>query len=446
MTAVTGIWRETTARTMLGSMLISSIGMGLYTLALGQTLFQLTGDAEAFALIFSLQGLGAILVLPFSGPFVDAHDARRIYVACSLLRVATVFGIFAVASAHWGSPLLPIGVAAVLLAVFDNVQRTAFFKFTGHYVAGDRAVRFNSMIGIAIQTGRLTGMAVLGLVLLLGTPIQALLVDVAMSLVAAVLVAMLRTGRTDESPVRTGGGTLRSAIPDMLRDWRQMFRQHRAEPVVFGMVLLCAADFFCSYALSTQVVPVVHDFYGGRAWVVSALEATFGAGMIAATFFTRYTVCQRLLPVWLGLQTAMALLLAFSSAPLVHFPAYFLAGVGNLNSITWLLTTLQQHAGAGDKGKMASLRLLSIGVGTAALMPLLGLASKVSLSTGYLSIVAIMLPFIACGFWVARSFRPRTPDEPSAVDEPFTVGESSPVDDRLSPVSRDPELSPARPA
>ncbi|MGW1812917.1 MFS transporter [Streptomyces sp. NPDC002125] len=401
------ILRDTTARTMLGSMLVSSIGMGLYTLALGQTLFQHTGDAQAFAMIFALQGLGAVAVLPFSGPLVDAFDSRIVYVLCSLLRALTVGVIVVALSTSDGGVVTVVGTAAVFLAVFDNVQRTAFFKFTAHHIAGDRAVAFNSLIGIAIQAGSLIGMAALGLVLMVGTATQALLVDVAVSLVAALVVSRLRTPRV-ESAGRLRDSTLRSALPDMLRDWAGLFGRHRHEVVVFGMVLMCAGDFVYSYSLSTLVVPLVDAWHGGEPWAVSALEGTLGAGMIAATLFTRWTVRLSLLPVWVSLQAVIAAGLAGTSVPALHYAGFFLAGFANLNAITLLLTLLQQHAGPRDKAKMASLRLLAIGLGTATLMPVVGLAARQSLTSAFLTVAALLVPFAACGLWAALRFRPRT--------------------------------------
>lgn len=74
------IWRNRPARALLVSILLSSIGMGVYVLALGQMLFALTGSAQAFAIVLTLQGIGAVCVLPFCGPLVDALDSRRVYV------------------------------------------------------------------------------------------------------------------------------------------------------------------------------------------------------------------------------------------------------------------------------------------------------------------------------------------------------------------------------
>lgn len=409
------ILRDVTSRTMLGSMLVSSIGVGLYTLALGQTLFQATGNAQTFALIFALQGVGAAVVLPFSGPLVDAFDSRTVYVLCSLLRATTVGVIFVALSVGDGALVPVVGTAAVFLAAFDNVQRTAFFKFTAHHIAGNRAVAFNSLIGIAFQAGSLTGMAALGLVLMVGTATQALLVDVAVSLIAALVVSRLRAPRA-ESAGRLRTTTLSSALPDMMRDWAGLFRRHRHEVVVFAMILMCAGDFVYAYGLATLVVPLVESWPGGESWAASTLQGALGVGMIAATFFTRWTVRLALLPAWMSLQVVIALGLASTTAPALHYAGFFLAGVANLNGITLLLTLLQQQAGPLDKAKMASLRLLAIALGTAVLMPLVGIAVQQSISTGFLAVAALMVPFAACGVWAALRFRPRTehtPKEPA---------------------------------
>ncbi|MCX5585593.1 hypothetical protein [Streptomyces erythrochromogenes] len=71
-------------------------------------------------------------------------------------------------------------------------------------------------------------------------------------------------------------------------------------------------------------------------------------------------------------------------------------------------TSLQQYAAEGDKAKMASLRLLAIGLGTAALMPVVGHFAAGSLGAGFWSVAATMTLFALGGLVVARHHRPRT--------------------------------------
>ncbi|MFE6611626.1 MFS transporter [Amycolatopsis sp. NPDC057786] len=402
------IWRDPKSRTVLGSILLSSVGVGVYVLALGQLLFTITGTPLAFAVVVTAQGIGAIAVLPFAGPLVDGLRSQRVYAICSFSRAIVVLAI-AVAGAGAVPHAVPlITVAALVLAMLDNVQRTALFKFIAHHVSEENKVKVNGLSGAAIQVGVLGGMALLGLVLTVGTAAHALLLTAAGSAGAAVWMSTVRLDKA-EGRGALSSVPLRAALPAAVRDWRQMLRQYRGELVVFGMLVLCAADFVAAHSLSTLVVPLVADHYGGQSWFIAALEATFGIGMLAASVVTRYTVTQRLLPVWVGVQAAMALLLSASSQPVVHFLGYFVVGFANFNSLTWLITTLQQHAGDADKAKMASLRLLSIGLGTALLMPLIGGASQVSLGSAFVGLAAVLAAFTLCGLWVALGFRPKVP-------------------------------------
>lgn len=406
------VWRDRHARAVLVSILLSSIGMGVYVLALGQMLFTLTGSAQAFAMILTLQGVGAVCVLPFSGPLVDALRSRQVYVVCGLARAATMLTIVLVivASAATGAAasVPAIGAAALLLAVFDSIQRAALFKFSARHIDDALRVRVNGLLGAAIQIGALAGMALLGLILMVAAPVHALLVDVAMACAASAVMARLRLDRSDGQAAAWSPRTLRSLLPDALRDWRRMLGQYRGEAVVLGMIALCAADFVFAHSLSTLVVPLVHDAYGGRSGYIAALEATFGIGMLAASALTRYTVRQSLLPLWLSVQAGVALLLALGGDRPVHFLAFFLGGFANLNSLVWLLTSLQQHARSGDKAKMASLRMLAIGAGTIALMPWVGYAARLSLQTAFLGVAALMAAFALAGVWIALGFRPQS--------------------------------------
>ncbi|MFJ3922596.1 MFS transporter [Streptomyces sp. NPDC090022] len=395
------------ARTMLGAITLSSVGVGIHTLAMGQLLYGRTGSPAAFAFVLTLQGVAALCVLPVCGPLVDALDSKWVYALCGLGRAGTVALIVGVAALLPGTEAVPwIVAASALLAVFDNVERSALFKLTAHHVDQEHATRFNSLIGVAFQAGALSGMALLGLILTWGTAEQALMIDILMSLACALAVSRIRL-TADEGNPPLSARLLTRAVTGTVGEWRRMLVRYRGDRTVFLMIVLCGGDFVFAQGLSTLVIPLTAEFHGGRGWYVAALEATFAVGMISASFLTRYLVSQRLLPVWLLGQAAAAALLAVSGTAAVHFLAFFLAGFANLNSLTWLLTSLQQHAAEGDKAKMASLRLLAIGLGTAALMPVVGQFSTASLGAGFWSVAATMALFAVGGAVVARGYRPR---------------------------------------
>ncbi|MDT9692481.1 MFS transporter [Streptomyces sp. P9(2023)] len=413
------MFRDPVARTMLGVISLSSVGVGIHTLAMGQLLYTRTGSPAAFALILTLQGVAAFCVLPVCGPLVDMVSSKWVYVACGIGRAVTVLLIVLLASMP-GDGAVPWMVAvAVLLAVFDNVERSALFKLTAHHVDQTHITRFNSLIGVAFQAGALSGMALLGLILTWGTAQQALLVDATMALGCALVVSRMRlTGAESTSPL--SARTLGTAVAGTVGEWRLMLRRYRGDKIVFLLIALCAGDFVFAHGLSTLVVPLADNSQGGQGWYIAALEATFAVGMISASVFTDRLVSQRLLPLWLLCQAGAAAALALGGSSAVHFAAFFLAGFANLNSLTWLLTTLQQRADEGDKGKMASLRLLSIGLGTAVLMPLVGRSAAASLGAGFWSLAAAMLLFALAAAWAARAYR--KPAETTKIPSDLSTG------------------------
>ncbi|MFJ6798072.1 MFS transporter [Streptomyces sp. NPDC091268] len=401
------MWRHPTARTLLAALALLGIGMGVYLLALGQLLYQLTGSPRAFALVLTLQGVAALCVLPFAGPLVDALDARRVHIVCSLGRALTVAALALTGLTRPPGAAGWIAAGALLLAVFDNVQRAALFKYTAWHVEAELRARLNGLINVAVQIGALAGMALLGLLLLWTSAAAALLGDTLVALAVAALVLTLPAGAGE--PHHPAASVLRTALPLTLRDWREMFHRHRGDLATLGAVALCAADFVFQSCVSTLIVPLVAEDYGGRGQYVSLLEAVFALGMVASSPFTRHTQRRRLLPLWCALQAAAALVLALSSLPAVHCTALFVAGFANLCGLTWLITTLQTRAGPAEKAKMASLRMLSIGLATTALMPLIGHFAALSLTAGFLATAAVMLLFTALAAAIAGAGERRPP-------------------------------------
>ncbi|WP_306320199.1 MULTISPECIES: MFS transporter [unclassified Streptomyces] len=399
------MFRDHVARMMLWAISLSSVGVGIHTLAMGQLLYERTGSPAAFALVLTLQGVAAFCVLPLCGPLVDAVSSKRVYALCGVGRAVTVLLIIGLATLP-GDRAVPWMVAvAALLAVFDNIERSALFKLTAHHVDQTHITRFNGLIGVAFQAGALTGMALLGLILTWGGAAQALLVDVVMAATCALVVSRVRlTSAETTAPLSVH--TLTTAMAGTVGEWRRMLGRYRADKAVFVMIALCAADFVLAQGLSTLVIPLADAARGGQGWYIAALEATFAVGMISASFFTSRLVSQRLLPVWLLLQGGAAAALALGGSSAVHFLAFFLAGFANLNSLTWLLTSLQQRAEDDAKGKMASLRLLAIGLGTAVLMPMVGWFANSGLTAGFWSLAATMAAFAVAGTWVSRTYAP----------------------------------------
>ena len=98
--------------------LVSLIGTGLTTFALGVWAFQQTGRLTTFATVQIVGILPAIAAAPFAGALADRFDRRRIMIACELVGAATAAALVTVVAMHalalWHVYLLAgIGAAAV---------------------------------------------------------------------------------------------------------------------------------------------------------------------------------------------------------------------------------------------------------------------------------------------------------------------------------------------
>lgn len=393
------MWRSRAARLILLSTALGSFGFGLNLLAVGQILYELTGSAQSFALLLVGQSLGAIAILPVAGPLVDTLPARGVYAVSGVLRSALVVGmVFASAPRQAGGTWL-IVVLAVLAAMCNNVQRVAMFRLVSESIDGEIRVKVNSASNALFQVGVVAGMAVLGLFMSAGTVRYALYADAAAGVLGAFAVlAIVTTVPADPEP----RSTPMAAARRMVQDWRGMLVRYRRVPLVAGGLVLCSADFLMANALSTLVVPMVNQGHPDRLWYISLLEGAFGVGVVVAFFLADRCVRKRLLPVWLGVQAVMAGLLCLTLPVLAAVAVFLVAGFANVCSLVYLLSALQERAAEGDRGKMGSLRLGSIGLVTAVALPFVGGVSEVRTSFGFGLVAAAMVAFTILSVWVLR--------------------------------------------
>lgn len=75
--------------------LVSSLGSGLTGFALPVWIYQKTGSAEAFGLLFFAATVPAVLLSPFAGALVDRWDRRRVLVVSDALSALMTLGIAA---------------------------------------------------------------------------------------------------------------------------------------------------------------------------------------------------------------------------------------------------------------------------------------------------------------------------------------------------------------
>jgi amino acid adenylation domain-containing protein len=273
--------------------LVSMLGTGLGSFALGLWVYRATGSVTEFALISVFGAVASLVASPVAGALVDRWDRRRIMIAsdaaaacCSLTLVAL---LFTDSLQIWHVYVLVAGLATT--AAF---QQPAFLASVSLLVPR----RF---------LGRANGMAQLG---------QALAQTVAPMIAGALLIALDLEGiiAIDLATFVFGAAmVLRVAIPrpaepaDRDRGWRALLRDSaqgwlyvRERPGLLGLLALLAAANLSLGMVQVLVTPLVLSF--ASAAVLGTILSVSGVGMVAGSLaMTLWGGPRRLVRAILGL-------------------------------------------------------------------------------------------------------------------------------------------------
>lgn len=341
-------WRGGFGR-LWSAAVVSSFGDALRTAALPLLAVTLTDRPLLIAAVTACGYLPWLLFGLLGGAVADRVDQRRAMWTVDALR-GLLTGAFAVAVAlgHASIGLL-IALAFALTALqtlFDNAATALLPVVVDHGTLGSANARL--MTGQRIAGG-LLGAPVVPLLLVAGAAVP-FAVDAVTFLLAAALIATLRTPAPDREP-GPAGNTLRREIADGLRTlWRD--RALRG---------LCTATALCNVGMgaliATLVVLVTGWLDAGTTGYVVASTA-YTVGSLAGGFGNRW-VTSRLGPtravLVAGLAQTGALVVMGSVRSLTAVAAAlavfgFLGMVWNVNTTT----LMQQRAPADMLGRVSS--------------------------------------------------------------------------------------------
>lgn len=341
-------WRGGFGR-LWSAAVLSSFGDSLRTAALPLLAVTLT---DRPLLVASVTACGYLPWLVFGllgGAVADRVDQRRAMGTVDAVRGLLVAGFaVAVALGHASIALLiALAVALTTLqTLFDNAATALLPALVDHEALGSANARL--MTGQRIAGGLLGGPAA-PLLLTAGAAVP-FAADAATFLLAAALVASLRTDGAEREP-RPAGSTLRREIADGLRTlWRD--RALRA---------LCAATTLCNIGMgaliATLVVLVTGWLDAGTAGYAAAATA-YTVGNLAGAAVNRRLVARagRLRAVLLAGAVQIAALVVMGSVRSLVAVVAAMAVFG-LMGMVWNVNTttlMQQRSPAGMLGRVSS--------------------------------------------------------------------------------------------
>lgn len=261
-------------RRLLCGSAFSLTGDWFALVALSGFVYRQTGSPALTALLFAVNSLPGVLLIPLIGPLTDGFDRRRLRIACDLGAVLPVFGLLI--ALHLGSVPLALGCLAVL-AAFAAVSSPVPETVLPNLVADRDLPAAQAALGSVYSGGLLVGAGLGGLVTAVGGASATLLLDAGSFAVSALLFARIR------SPFA-------AAVPErrmrVRADTAELGRFVRATPAVAAYLWL-TAGLRLSYGM-VGLLPVyaLARFHVGE-WGVGALYLAQGVGAVLGPFVGR---------------------------------------------------------------------------------------------------------------------------------------------------------------
>jgi MFS family permease len=271
---IRGSLRYPSFRRLLAGLAVSQVGDWLYNLALIALVFERTHSALWVGITTAARVVPVVALGPLGGVIADRFDRRRVMVACDLIRLALMVLLALVAVAHL--PIAAAPVIAALATVAGTPYMACASASTPRLVPDADLPGANAARSAVGGVGIIAGPALGGVLLLLGSPVLAFLVNAATFGLSALFVLAIpagpafRPGRPEEEP----GGLLRGVA-----DGAAVLRAH---PQALRLV---GADIMCSltYGMQTVLLLVAANRAGLGLHGYGYLFAGIGAGALVGT-------------------------------------------------------------------------------------------------------------------------------------------------------------------
>jgi len=314
-------------RSLLAGLAVSQIGDWLYNLALVTVVYTRTGSVMWAGIATGARVVPMVVLGPVGGVIADRFDRRRVMVASDLIRLALMLGLALMATTRLPVVLAP--VIAALATAAGTPYLACVAATTPRLVRDGDLPGANAARSAVTSIGIIIGPAIGGVLLLIGSPAAAFVVNaVTFGVAAACVLAIRAPGAftvSDPRGVSGGsgsGGQVTSVLGSVFGGIADGAAALRAHPAAIRLV---GADLTCSvvYGMQTVLLVLVASQAGFGMHGYGYLFAALGAGALVGTSLAGRVLR---LPLRPGLALAMGLVgLSMLALPAAHWGALAIA-------------------------------------------------------------------------------------------------------------------------
>ncbi|HEY2521592.1 MAG TPA: MFS transporter [Streptosporangiaceae bacterium] len=262
-------------RKLLGGLAVSQLGDWLYNLALVTLVYSRTHSALWAGVTTAARVVPIVALGPLGGAIADRFDRRRLMIACDLIRLALMLALALMAVAHLPVLLAPVIAAAATVA--SGPYLACASAVTPRLVPDTDLPGANAARSAVGAIGIIAGPALGGVLLLLGSPALAFVVNAATFGLSALAVLAIPAGPAFAVDAAAAGRP--SSLRRDVADGAAVLRAH---PEALRLV---GADVMCSlvYGMQTVLLLLVARHAGLGLHGYGYLFAGIGVGALAGT-------------------------------------------------------------------------------------------------------------------------------------------------------------------
>jgi MFS family permease len=351
---------------LVGAALVSLTGDWLLAIGLTYAVYDLTGSTMASAGVFLTSLLPQVLGGLVAGVLVDRWDRRRTMVVANLVLAAGLLPLLLVDDAGSIWVVYPVLVLEAVVETLFAPAEQALLPRVVDASDSSELVTANALNGQAGNVARLVGGAVGGVLAALGGIPLVALADAGSFLLAALLVARIRTSGAVAPREESAEDEVRGRFAELRDEWVEGARVALASRTVRVLAAFTLITSFGEGIWGTLFAPYVRSVLHGGAealGVISGIQAVGGVvgGLFVATVGSRWAP-QRMLGFGALVFGAVDLAIALYPLGYVHaWPAAALmvvVGLPGALASAGLLTLFQQATDDRERGRVFALLLL----------------------------------------------------------------------------------------
>ncbi len=378
--------------------LITNIGNGMNTLAVGKILYDKTGAVSAFAFLLVIQNVLKLLTQAIASSSVDRGRAKQSAFIAEFLRGLVVIICAIIAFKGYVSSIF---LATIIISLLGPFYKTASFAIGPMIADGNSLARYNARTSTCLQVGQLLGAGIAGIIISFTSPLFAIVLNGFSYIVSATCIGIsiipnqkifTRKGKRIKDTVSTIG------FKKFFVEWYDLIKNLKENPIVLSLVFLCTFDIIMVSFINIAYVPILTEMKSPM-WWLGIWDSAFAIGaIIGANIFGNLKNLQcplKWTAVSLITQGLFVIGFGLHSVEIVVISTFFI-GISNAISVSSFNYSLQKTAAKSFHGRVSGVRQFMTSLMISIFLPVLSLLLSINIILA-IGVVSIICVFAALG-------------------------------------------------